>query len=173
MDELHEQTVTLLSFHDLPRQVFDAQVAFNVISRYGANSRLMLDTVERRVAAHFGAITTGAVLAPALMLLQGPSFHSHAFSVFLELETTTSLEDFSAALKGEHVEVVPESGDEEAPSPVGAAGKDELQVSVRLDRERPQAFWLWVAADNLRITAANAVDCAGSLIPILAQGTVQ
>ena len=30
MDELHEQTVNLLSFQQLPKGVFDAQVAFNV-----------------------------------------------------------------------------------------------------------------------------------------------
>ncbi|HSS98616.1 MAG TPA: hypothetical protein VLK33_16385, partial [Terriglobales bacterium] len=36
MDELHEQTVNLLSFQQLPKNIFDTQVAFNLISRYGA-----------------------------------------------------------------------------------------------------------------------------------------
>src|SRR5215471_11054126 len=35
MDELHEQTVNLLSFQQMPTKVFDSQVAFNMISRYG------------------------------------------------------------------------------------------------------------------------------------------
>src|SRR5690242_3186117 len=35
MDELHEQTVNLLSFQALPTGVFDSQVAFNMIDRYG------------------------------------------------------------------------------------------------------------------------------------------
>src|SRR5690349_19667882 len=30
MDELHEQTVSLLSFRDLPKNVFDTQIAFNM-----------------------------------------------------------------------------------------------------------------------------------------------
>ncbi|MGA3212089.1 MAG: Asd/ArgC dimerization domain-containing protein [Terriglobales bacterium] len=173
MDELHEQTVSLLSFHQLPKQIFDAQVAFNLISRYGTNAQPPLETVERRIAAHYAAITGGEAPTPALMLLQGPSFHSHAFSIFLEMESAVSLEGMGAALQGEHLEVVPETESEDAPSPVSAAGKDDLQVSVRQDRERPQAFWLWVAADNLRTAAINAVECAGNMIPALPTGTVQ
>src|SRR5215470_2066583 len=35
MDELHQQTVNLLSFQQLPKQVYDVQVAFNMVSQYG------------------------------------------------------------------------------------------------------------------------------------------
>ena len=38
MDELHEQTVNLLSFQQLPKKVFDTQVAFNMVARYGEQS---------------------------------------------------------------------------------------------------------------------------------------
>ena len=39
MDELHQQTVNLLSFQPLPKDVFDAQVAFNMVARYGHKSQ--------------------------------------------------------------------------------------------------------------------------------------
>ena len=39
MDELHQQTVNLLSFQPLPKDVFDAQVAFNMVARYGQKSQ--------------------------------------------------------------------------------------------------------------------------------------
>jgi hypothetical protein len=42
MDELHEQTVNLLSFQELPKNVFDIQVAFNMVARYGQRSQLAL-----------------------------------------------------------------------------------------------------------------------------------
>ena len=32
MDELHQQTVSLLSFQGLPRAVYDAQVAYNLLA---------------------------------------------------------------------------------------------------------------------------------------------
>ena len=38
MDELHEQTVNLLSFQQLPMIVFGTQVAFNVVPGYGEGS---------------------------------------------------------------------------------------------------------------------------------------
>ena len=31
MDELHQQTVSLLSFQSIPREQYDAQVAFNLL----------------------------------------------------------------------------------------------------------------------------------------------
>ena len=45
MDELHEQTVNLLSFQELPKNVFDIQVAFNMVARYGNGSKLSLEAV--------------------------------------------------------------------------------------------------------------------------------
>src|SRR5690348_3695467 len=43
MDELHEQTVNLLSFQEMPKKVFDEQVAFNLIARYGQESKPTLE----------------------------------------------------------------------------------------------------------------------------------
>jgi len=45
MDELHEQTVNLLSFQELPKNIFDTQVAFNMLARYGPRSTPSLDSV--------------------------------------------------------------------------------------------------------------------------------
>ncbi len=44
MDELHEQTVNLLSFQELPKNVFDIQVAFNMAERYGPRSNFSLES---------------------------------------------------------------------------------------------------------------------------------
>ena len=55
MDELHEQTVNLLSFQQLPRNVFDVQIAFNLVDRYGEKSLPPLTSVEERIRRHFRA----------------------------------------------------------------------------------------------------------------------
>jgi len=52
MDELHQQTVNLLSFQPLPKDVFDAQVAFNMVARYGQKSEPSLDSIEARIFRH-------------------------------------------------------------------------------------------------------------------------
>ena len=171
MDELHEQTVNLLSFQQLPKGVFDAQVAFNIVDRYGEHATPALATVEERIQRHFRSIVQGRVLVPSLMLLQAPIFHGHAFSLYLELESAAQNEELVAAVSGEHVDVL--QGAEESPSNVNAAGQEQIQVFVRRDAQNPRGFWLFAATDNLRVAALSAVECAESMIASRPRGTVQ
>ena len=39
MDELHQQTVSLLSFQSLPRAIYDAQAAYNLLCRFRREAR--------------------------------------------------------------------------------------------------------------------------------------
>jgi aspartate-semialdehyde dehydrogenase len=171
MDELHEQTVNLLSFQQLPKGVFDSQVAFNMLDRYGENSHPALLTVQNRIRRHFESIVQGNVPVPSLMLLQAPIFHGHAFSLYIELDNGVPIEELTAAISGEHVEVL--QGGEESPSNVNAAGQEAIQVFVRPDGQNDKGFWLWAASDNLRIAALSGVECAESMIASRPRGTVQ
>jgi len=171
MDELHEQTVNLLSFQQLPKTVFDAQVAFNLLDRYGEKSLPSLSSVQTRIQSHFRSIVGGQLEPPSLMLLQAPIFHGHAFSLYLELDARAQTEELTAAISGEHVDVL--QGEAESPSNVNAAGQEAIQVFVRKDSQNPSAFWLWAASDNLRISALTAVECAESMIASRPRGTVQ
>ena len=171
MDELHGQTVNLLSFQQMPTEVFDAQVAFNLLARYGEKSTPALESVERRVLTHLEKITEGRVTLPALALAQAPIFHGHVFSLYLEFEPAVSAGDLGRALAGDHVSVARLA--EDAPSNVSAAGQDEVLVSVRRDSRHECGFWLWAAADNLRIAALTAVDCAAALARMRSKGRIQ
>ena len=171
MDELHEQTVNLLSFQQLPKAVFDGQVAFNLIDRYGEKSLPSLNSAESRIQQHFHRLVGDRLAVPSLMLLQAPIFHGHAFSLYLELEQAAQTEELTAALSGDHVELL-QSADE-SPSNVNAAGQEQIQVFARRDSQQPNGFWLWAASDNLRIAALTAVECAESMIAARPRGTVQ
>ena len=171
MDELHEQTVNLLSFQQMPKAIFDAQVAFNLLDRYGANSAPSLETVDLRIRSDFRQIVQGKVEVPSMMLLQAPIFHGHAISLYIELEGGASAEELKAALSGEHVAVW--HGDDDAPSNVSAAGQDRIQAALRHDPVRENGFWIWATSDNLRVSAIAAVECAEGLIPGRPRGTVQ
>src|SRR4051794_25456095 len=70
MDELHQQTVNLLSFQPLPKDVFDVQVAFNMVARYGQKAQPALDSVEARVLRHYRKIAGDNAAIPSLLLLQ-------------------------------------------------------------------------------------------------------
>lgn len=171
MDELHEQTVNLLSFQQLPKAVFDTQVAFNLVDRYGEKSVPSLASVETRVQKHFRALVNGRVATPSIMLVQAPIFHGHAFSIYIEFEKLTSVEALTAALSGDHIDL--SRGGEESPSNVNAAGQEQIQVVVHGDTEHDRGLWIWAASDNLRIAALTAAECAESMIAARPRGTVQ
>jgi aspartate-semialdehyde dehydrogenase len=171
MDELHEQTVNLLSFHDMPKEVYGAQVAFNLLSRYGQKSARPLDTIEKRVLDHYGRLTGNQSRTPSLMLVQAPVFHGYAFSLFLELEKTVAVGDLEEALAGDHVQVVRAS--EEAPSNVSVAGQGDILLNVRRDTANEKGLWIWAVADNLRIAAITAVECAESMASSRPKGNIQ
>lgn len=171
MDELHEQTVNLLSFQQLPKTVFDAQVAFNLLDRYGDKSLPALATVESRILRHFRTIVQDKLTVPSLMLLQAPIFHGHAFSLYIELDNPAQIEEVTAAISGEHVDLL--QSPNESPSNVNAAGQEHIQVFVRRDAQNANAFWLWAASDNLRIAAVTAVECAENMIASRPRGAVQ
>ena len=56
MDELHQQTVTLLSFQTMPKAVYDAQAAFNVTPETGAEAKVRMAAEEERIRRHYAAI---------------------------------------------------------------------------------------------------------------------
>jgi len=171
MDELHQQTVNLLSFQALPKDVYDTQVAFNMVARYGQKSQPALDSVESRISRHYQKIAGDAAPRPSLMLLQAPVFHGHALATFLELQGPVDLPALSQALAGDHVAIP--GVDEDSPSNVSAAGQADIQLSLKLDPVQPNGVWLWAAADNLRISALTAVECAESMTATRPTGKIQ
>jgi aspartate-semialdehyde dehydrogenase len=171
MDELHEQTVNLLSFRELPKAVFDEQVAFNLIARYGDNSQPTIESIQQRIARHFNKVIDGAATVPSMMLVQGPSFHGHVFSVYIEFERALTVADVAQALSGEHVTI--NGGIEDAPSNVNVAGQEGILLTLRQDAQRKSGFWLWAAVDNLRVICASAVECAETMMAARPKGKVQ
>jgi aspartate-semialdehyde dehydrogenase len=170
MDELHEQTVNLLSFQELPKSVYDIQVAFNMVARYGQRSELALEEVSQRIREHYRRIARGAA-EPALQVLQAPVFHGHGFSIYLEMEKAVAIADFSQALAGEHVVV--SGSPEDTPTNVSAAGQEDILVTLTIDANHKNGVWLWATADNLRVAALTAVECAETMTASRPRGQIQ
>jgi aspartate-semialdehyde dehydrogenase len=171
MDELHQQTVNLLSFQPLPKDIYDAQLAFNMIARYGQKTQPSLDSIEARVLRHYRKIAGDDAPKLSLLLAQAPIFHGYALALSLEMEQPADLRTLLAALAGDHI-VIP-SSEEDSPSNVSAAGQPDILLSVREDPAQPNSFWLWAAIDNLRISALGAVECAESMTAARPIGKIQ
>ena len=62
MDELHEQTVNLLSFQELPKNVFDIQVAFNMVCPLWERSLSISRSTEisQRILKHYRTLAPAA-----------------------------------------------------------------------------------------------------------------
>ena len=171
MDELHEQTVNLLSFQQLPKNVFDVQVAFNLVSRFGEHSALTLSSVTDRVVKHYRKLVGNHAPVPSMLMLQAPVFHGHAFSLNIEFEQIADLAQISTGLAGEHVSLIGQS--EEAPSNVSAAGQGDILVSLTPDSANPNSVWLWATSDNLRVAASTAVESAEAMAAARPRGKIQ
>ena len=171
MDELHDQTVNLLSFQQMPMNVFGTQVAFNLGSGYGENIKPSIRATESRILNHYTRITNGKLPVPSLMLLHAPVFHAHTFSIYIDLASPFDQSELQAALSGEHVQVTHSQDDE--PSNVNVAGAEDILVSVRPDVQHDTGLWLWAAADNLRVSATMAVNCAEEMVATRPRGQVQ
>jgi aspartate-semialdehyde dehydrogenase len=173
MDELHQQTVKLLSFQELPRQVYDTQVAFNTTPAFGDAAKYSLAAGESRIRRHFALLSAGRLPDVAVQLLHAPVFHGYGMSLFVELDTPTSLDQMEASLAGEHVEIV--TADSDPPTNLTVAGQGNILVRARPHNTRePETtrFWIWAGLDNLRFATLNAVACALELKRLRPSGEV-
>ncbi len=176
MDELHQQTVNLLSFQGLPRAIYDAQVAFNLLSGMGESAQISLVRLESKIRHHYEALGGGRWPALALQVIAAPIFHGHTFSIALELDRPVAIAAIEEALGGDHFDLVLE--DTDSPSNLAATGQNDVLVRLRpiQDGRNPaqtSRLWLWAATDNLRMEAQNAVECALELRRLRPQGSVQ
>jgi aspartate-semialdehyde dehydrogenase len=176
MDELHQQTVSLLSFQEAPRDLYDAQAAYNLLSGLGETAKFSLGAVEARVRRHYAALSAGHWPTLALHVIHAPVFHGHTFSIGVEMEQPIEIAALEEALSGPHVDLVME--DTDSPSNLAVTGQDDVLVRMRPEpgeRNPGQTsrLWLWAASDNLRLNAQNAVACALDLRLLRPQGTVQ
>ena len=176
MDELHQQTVSLLSFQSLPRAIYDAQAAYNLLGGMGESAKVNLSAAAARIRRHYQALAGGGWPALALQVIHAPVFHGHTFSVAVELERPVAISALEQTLSGDHIDLVLE--DTDSPSNLAATGQNDVLVRMRPEpgQRNPNEtsrLWLWAASDNLRLNAQNAVACALDLRKLRPQGTVQ
>jgi aspartate-semialdehyde dehydrogenase len=176
MDELHQQTVNLLSFQSIPRATFDSQLAYNLVCGFGENAKANLNAIDARIRRQYTALAGRRLPVLAIQTIGAPVFHGHGFSVFAELERPVDLSTLEDAMSGYHLDLVLE--DTDSPSNLAATGQNDVLVRMRLEQGPRNAnesarIWLWAASDNLRLYAQNAVECALDLRRLRPQGTVQ
>jgi aspartate-semialdehyde dehydrogenase len=167
VEELQQQTISLLSFKPLPQAIFDTQLGFNLVAQYGDEAPTALEDSELRIEHHLATLLglpgegSGAPM-PSLRLVQAPVFHGYSFSAWVEFDGNPGVEALESGLACASIEV--RGSEFEPPTNVGQAGQGGIAVgAISLDRNHPEACWFWLVADNLRLTAENAVALARQL----------
>ena len=133
VEELQQQTVSLLSFKSLPqghlRRAAQLQPA-GALRRRGAGLAGGIRTAHRAPPgqpARLPGEGEGAPM-PSLRLIQAPVFHGYSFSAWVEFEDNPGMEALESGLAIESIEV--RGGDFEPPTNVGQAGQGGIAVGA-------------------------------------------
>jgi aspartate-semialdehyde dehydrogenase len=165
VDELQQQVIHLLSFKGLPKAVFGAQTAFNLLARYGEDAPHPLEEAEKRIERHVATLLAQSSQAPqpSLKLIQAPVFHGYSILLWVRFAENPGVQAVEKALSGGDIDV--RGGDLDPPDNIGTAGHGGIAAgAISVDRNDSRACWIWVAADNLRLSAENAVAVASGLL---------
>jgi len=162
VDELESQTAKLLSFQPLPQEVFDIQVAFNLLDRWGPASHERLSDVRAALARDVRGYLAGRVPMPAMALVQAPVFYAHAFAAYAEFTQPVEPDVLMARIEAAGCKA---TGDVQAPSNLSVAGEEKPWIGrPERDPSTDRGYWLWGAADNMRVASANALRIAERLL---------
>ena len=166
LDEMHQQTVALLSFQGVSKDLYDEQVAFNLSAALGVEAKVDLAKIGARVRSDLATIAgKEAANAVAMQLLQAPVFNGYTASMFVELNGDGGLGDVETALEGGLLSL--SIGDDVAPSNFSATEQGQILMSIRKETSAKAAgYWLWMAVDNLKLAAQDAVACAVELAAV-------
>jgi len=163
IEELESQTASLLSFREIAKPVFDAQVSFNLLARYGEQSKASLSALREAIAGDVAACLAGRAAVPAIQLVQAPVFYGYAFAAYAEMASPVETEELERELTKLGARIgatgsIPLSN-------VSVAGESEIHIApLERDPNLANGVWIWGAADNLRLAATNAVRIAEELI---------
>jgi aspartate-semialdehyde dehydrogenase len=184
VDELENQTVKLLSLQPMPQAVFDTQIAFTLLDRWGSGSAVSLSTVRATIASEVREYLADRLSSPAINLVHAPVFFGCAFSAYAEfaaparaatagapaagaptfdITAEVSAQQLAARLSAAGFTL---AGEDDPPlSNVSVAGESQLFVTPPArDPSVENAYWLWGAVDNLRLASANALRIAERLL---------
>ncbi len=165
IEELYQQTVNILNFKEIPKDVFRNQLAFNLIPDFPLDPESEEWSLDAKISEEIPAILGWEENRVTIRIILVPVFHCHSFSLHIIFQNNISLEDITGALnEKEWIKFLPKR--DARITPVGIAGHQEIHVSNLFeDGLSPKGFWLWSVSDNLLSgCASNAIKIMECLI---------
>ena len=162
MDELFEQTRAIFAQAEVRPQVFDKQIAFNVVPQCDAFLEDGSTREEWKMAAETAKIM-GEEIPLTATCARVPVFIGHSEAVNVEFARPVDVEEAREVLRNAPgCQVVDIDDDGRYITPVECVGEHATFISrIRRDPTVPHGLSLWVVSDNLLKGAAlNAVQIA-------------
>jgi len=161
IEELEGQTSQLLSLQSIGQPVFDTQVAFSMLNRYGAASRENLSAIRERIHKEVGPLVGKPGVLPSIQIVHAPIFYGYTFAALAETAPVTTGAKLADACRDAGFLIW-----NNMDGPLGNLSAGDAAMRLVLPEENPPpagAWWSWGALDNFKLPAANAVKLAEKL----------
>ncbi len=167
VNELFNQTKKIISAQTLKPEIFQKQIAYNVIPAIGNITASGITDEEEKISSEVCKILKSDVKV-AVTCVRVPVFVGHCMSVACEFNKTISEKNvYDAFEKFDGIITIDRRNEyAEFTTPIDAQGEDNVYVSrIRKDASIKNGLLYWIASDNLRKGAAlNSVQIAEELI---------
>ncbi|MGD2295031.1 MAG: Asd/ArgC dimerization domain-containing protein [Candidatus Aminicenantes bacterium] len=166
MQELANQSIDLMNGASLSKNIFKAQVAFNLLSQTEQVDESGFSPVERQIVQEVRRVIGNQGRPFSLSLVQAPVFHTYSIMAYLDLDKKADIQMMEQVFKqSSFFKFIPPSTSCPVSS-VKVAGTNEIHVSqIKKEETFPNSFWIWTVADNLTLgSALNAYEVANSLM---------
>jgi len=167
IDELRQQTRSLMDGKEYPAKVYPHQIAFNALPHIDVFLDNDYTKEEMKMVNETKKIMEDDSIQVTATTVRIPVYRGHSESVNIEFASAITADQAREILsKAPGVKVVDDPSKNIYPLAVDCEGRDETFVGrIRNDDTVPHGLNIWIVSDNLRKGAAlNAVQIAEHLI---------
>ena len=159
VEGLRRETAAALAGRSEPSGTQKREIAFNAVPQVDVFVEDASTKEETKMVNETRKILGVPDLAVSATCVRVPTFFGHAMAIWAEFERPVApaeAREAIAAMPG--VRVIDEPERERYPTPIDAAGSDDVLVGrIRADGSRPGGIALWAVTDSVRKGAATNV----------------
>ncbi len=157
LSELEEQTRQILNGEPIHPDVFQHQIAFNLIPHIDVWQEADYSKEETKIIHETHKILSDKDMAITVTAVRVPVMRSHAESIYLEFEEKLSPDEARDILQAAPRVVLQDAPQDNIyPMPITATGSDDIFVGrIRKDLYNDHALNMWACFDQIRKGAAT------------------
>jgi aspartate-semialdehyde dehydrogenase len=167
IDELFDQTRSMINFLDYEKKVYPHRIAFNCLPHIDVFMENGYTKEEMKMVNETRKIMEDETIGVTATTVRVPVFFGHSESVNVETSEHITADEARALLEQEPaLKVIDEPAKNLYPLAIDAAGQDLTYVGrIREDESIANGINIWIVADNIRKGAAtNTVQIAEMLL---------